>query len=129
VLDPRVEYGRRLESRVQTIARRERQHIVIGNLKLAAVVVLLALVWLRYGRQAISVAWLLAPLCAYLGLAIAHEYAIRARTHAETAAAFSNAHFDDQVENGQMRFDYRLRDGVVMKSNALELMRLVGLKV
>ena len=91
MLDPRVEYGRRLESRVQTIARRERQHIVIGNLKLAAVVVLLALVWLRYGRQAISVAWLLAPLCAYLGLAIAHEYAIRARTHAETAAAFYRA--------------------------------------
>jgi len=28
-----------------------------------------------------------------------------------------------------MTFDYRLRDGVVRKSNALELMRAAGLKV
>jgi DNA mismatch repair ATPase MutS len=40
-----------------------------------------------------------------------------------------NVHLQDYVENGQMRFDYKLRDGVVAKSNALELMRLAGLKV
>jgi hypothetical protein len=40
-----------------------------------------------------------------------------------------NMHFQDTVENGKMKFDYRLRDGVVAKSNALELMRLVGLDV
>jgi DNA mismatch repair ATPase MutS len=40
-----------------------------------------------------------------------------------------NAHFQDYVENGEMRFDYKLRDGVVTKSNALELMRLAGLDV
>jgi DNA mismatch repair ATPase MutS len=40
-----------------------------------------------------------------------------------------NSHFEDYVENGKMRFDYKLRDGVVTKSNALELMRMVGLKV
>jgi DNA mismatch repair ATPase MutS len=33
------------------------------------------------------------------------------------------------VESGKMRFDYRLRDGVVAKSNAIELMRLIGLQV
>jgi len=38
-----------------------------------------------------------------------------------------NAHFQDYVENGKMRFDYTLRDGVVAKSNAIELMRLMGL--
>jgi hypothetical protein len=40
-----------------------------------------------------------------------------------------NAHFQDYVEDGQMRFDYKLREGVVTKSNALELMRLAGLDV
>jgi hypothetical protein len=40
-----------------------------------------------------------------------------------------NMHFQDYVENGTMRFDYTLRDGVVAKSNAIELMRLIGLQV
>jgi hypothetical protein len=40
-----------------------------------------------------------------------------------------NMHFEDHMENGQMRFDYRLRQGVVTKSNGLELMRAIGLQV
>jgi DNA mismatch repair ATPase MutS len=28
-----------------------------------------------------------------------------------------------------MKFDFKLRDGVVTKSNGVELMRLIGLKV
>jgi hypothetical protein len=40
-----------------------------------------------------------------------------------------NMHFEDHMEDGQMRFDYRLREGVVTKSNGLELMRAVGLRV
>ena len=31
--------------------------------------------------------------------------------------------------DGKMAFDYRLRPGVVTKSNAIELMRAVGLEV
>jgi DNA mismatch repair ATPase MutS len=38
-------------------------------------------------------------------------------------------HFADHIEDGQMCFDYRLRAGVVTKSNAIELMRSVGLDV
>ena len=40
-----------------------------------------------------------------------------------------NVHFQDELENGAMKFDYKLRDGVVTKSNGLELMRSVGLEV
>jgi MutS-like protein len=40
-----------------------------------------------------------------------------------------NVHFQDEFENGRMTFDYTLRDGVVTKSNGLELMRSVGLDV
>jgi DNA mismatch repair ATPase MutS len=46
-----------------------------------------------------------------------------AHTHAR------NVHFEDHLEDGQMTFDYILRDGVVKKSNAIELMRSVGLEV
>ena len=40
-----------------------------------------------------------------------------------------NVHFQDYLEDGKIHFDYKLRDGVVKKSNALELMRSIGLEV
>ncbi len=40
-----------------------------------------------------------------------------------------NVHFQDEFENGRMTFDYKLRDGIVTKSNGLELMRSIGLEV
>jgi DNA mismatch repair ATPase MutS len=36
-------------------------------------------------------------------------------------------HFEDHLEAGRITFDYIMRPGVVTKSNALELMRSVGL--
>ena len=41
----------------------------------------------------------------------------------------ANVHFEDHLEDGQIRFDYILRPGLIRKSNALELMRSVGLDV
>jgi DNA mismatch repair ATPase MutS len=41
----------------------------------------------------------------------------------------TNVHFDDQISEGKISFDYRLRPGVVTHSNALELMRAVGLEL
>jgi DNA mismatch repair ATPase MutS len=40
-----------------------------------------------------------------------------------------NKHFEDTIVDGTMLFDYRLRDGVVERSNAIELMRMLGLNV
>jgi DNA mismatch repair ATPase MutS len=40
-----------------------------------------------------------------------------------------NKHFEDTVVDGKMSFDYQLRDGVVTRSNAIELMRMMGLDV
>jgi hypothetical protein len=40
-----------------------------------------------------------------------------------------NVHFQDYLEDGKIHFDYKLREGVVKKSNALELMRSIGLEV
>ena len=41
----------------------------------------------------------------------------------------ANAHFEDVVRDGEIAFDYTLRPGVVTRSNALALMRAVGLEV
>lgn len=39
-----------------------------------------------------------------------------------------NIHFQDEIKDGEMTFDYKIHPGVVEKSNALELMKIVGLK-
>jgi DNA mismatch repair ATPase MutS len=41
----------------------------------------------------------------------------------------ANCHFEDRFEAGQLLFDYKLKPGVVKTSNALELMRSIGLGV
>lgn len=44
-------------------------------------------------------------------------------------AGIRNMHFQDSISNGEMQFDFQLRDGIVTKSNGVELMRLIGLNV
>lgn len=63
-----------------------------------------------------------------IGLVTTHDLAL---AHiAETLAPNAiNVHFEDHLENGEIAFDYLMRPGVVRKSNALELMRSVGLDV
>jgi hypothetical protein len=63
-----------------------------------------------------------------LGLVTTHDLAL-AQVVDTLAPRARNVHFEDQFENGRMTFDYRLHAGVVEKSNALELMRSVGLEV
>ncbi|MGD1073173.1 MAG: DNA mismatch repair protein MutS [Bryobacteraceae bacterium] len=63
-----------------------------------------------------------------IGLATTHDLSL-ARVADELAPAAENVHFEDRIENGQLVFDYRMRPGVVARSNALDLMRAVGLDV
>jgi hypothetical protein len=63
-----------------------------------------------------------------VGLVTTHDLAL-ARIADELAPRAANVHFEDHLEDGRVRFDYRLRPGVVTKSNALDLMRAVGLEV
>jgi DNA mismatch repair ATPase MutS len=41
----------------------------------------------------------------------------------------ANVHFEDQLIDGTMRFDYKMQPGVVTHSNAIALMRAVGIEV
>jgi DNA mismatch repair ATPase MutS len=63
-----------------------------------------------------------------IGLVTTHDLALT-RVAESLAPRARNVHFEDQLVNGRMTFDYILRNGVVEKSKALELMRAVGLKV
>ena len=45
------------------------------------------------------------------------------------AGTLRNVHFQDDLSDGQMRFDFTLREGIVTRSNGIELMRAIGLKI
>jgi hypothetical protein len=63
-----------------------------------------------------------------IGLVTTHDLALTALADSPEVRA-ANVHFEDRIEDGRMVFDYRMRSGIVERSNALELMRAVGLKV
>ncbi len=63
-----------------------------------------------------------------IGLVTTHDLAL-ARIAESLAPRVVNVCFEDQFEDGELRFDYRMRTGVVQRSNALALMRSVGLEV
>jgi hypothetical protein len=63
-----------------------------------------------------------------IGLVTTHDLALAAIADALVPRA-ANVHFEDHLEDGKMTFDYRIRPGVVEKSNALALMRAVGIDV
>jgi hypothetical protein len=63
-----------------------------------------------------------------VGLVTTHDLALTdIAEHLGPRAA--NVHFEDHLENGTITFDYRVRPGVVRNSNALALMRAVGIEV
>ena len=63
-----------------------------------------------------------------IGLATTHDLALT-RVARELENKVANVHFEDTLDAGTMVFDYEMKPGVVEKSNALELMRTLGLDV
>jgi MutS-like protein len=63
-----------------------------------------------------------------IGLVTTHDLALT-ELPAMLGAAAINRHFEDRLVEGKMVFDYRMRPGVVEHSNALALMRAIGLDV
>jgi DNA mismatch repair ATPase MutS len=57
-----------------------------------------------------------------------HDLAI-AHIEDDLSPRVANVHLQDHLEDGEMKFDYKLRPGVVEHSNAIELMRSIGLEV
>jgi hypothetical protein len=63
-----------------------------------------------------------------IGLVTTHDLALTGIA-AELAPRAANVHFEDELRDGQMYFDYTMKEGPVTRSNALALMRAVGLQV
>ena len=62
-----------------------------------------------------------------VGLVTTHDLALTELPASLDGAV--NRHFEDRLVGGKMVFDYRMRPGVVEHSNALALMRAIGLDV
>jgi hypothetical protein len=63
-----------------------------------------------------------------IGLVTTHDLAL-AQIAERLGPRAANAHFEDRLEGGKLIFNYRLQPGVVETSNALNLMRSIGLEV
>ena len=63
-----------------------------------------------------------------IGLTTTHDLALTVIADMSDGAA-GNVHFEDQLKDGELVFDYRMKPGPVTHSNALALMKAVGLPV
>ena len=63
-----------------------------------------------------------------IGIVTTHDLALT-QIPAMLGERAGNCHFEDRLEDGQLIFDYKLKPGIVQTSNALKLMRAIGLGV
>jgi DNA mismatch repair ATPase MutS len=63
-----------------------------------------------------------------IGLITTHDMALAAIADRSRGRA-ANVHFEDELRGGELVFDYKMRPGPVTHSNALALMKAVGLPV
>ncbi|MCP3982753.1 MAG: DNA mismatch repair protein MutS [bacterium] len=63
-----------------------------------------------------------------IGLVTTHDLALT-RVVEPLGSKAANVHFEDHLDGDRIAFDYQMREGVVTKSNAIALMRSVGLPV
>ena len=63
-----------------------------------------------------------------IGLVSTHDLAL---THISDlpADALVNVHFQDEILDGRLKFDFKLHPGIITKSNGVQLMRSIGLEV
>ena len=63
-----------------------------------------------------------------IGMITTHDLALTAVAESLSPRGI-NVHFEDHFDGGEIQFDYRMKPGPVTRSNALALMRAVGLDV
>jgi hypothetical protein len=63
-----------------------------------------------------------------IGLISTHDLALTEIAGIESGA-LENVHFQDELRDGKLKFDFKLHAGIVTKGNGVELMRSIGLDV
>jgi hypothetical protein len=63
-----------------------------------------------------------------IGLISTHDLALTEIAGLDPGA-IENVHFQDELVDGKLKFDFKLQPGIVTKSNGIELMRSIGLDV
>jgi DNA mismatch repair ATPase MutS len=63
-----------------------------------------------------------------IGLISTHDLALTDIAGLDDGA-LRNVHFQDELVDGKLHFDFKLHGGIVTKSNGVELMRSIGLDV
>ncbi|NUP06916.1 MAG: DNA mismatch repair protein MutS [Polyangiaceae bacterium] len=63
-----------------------------------------------------------------IGAVSTHDYALVSIAD-ESGGNVEPVHFSDHIEEGKMVFDYKLKQGVVQSTNAIRLMRAVGIDI
>jgi hypothetical protein len=63
-----------------------------------------------------------------IGLVATHDFTLSSM-EGQGGLRIRNVHFEDQIVDGRMTFDYRLRDGVVQQTNALRVLHNAGIDV
>lgn len=81
----------------------------------------------RYVGAVSVIRWMSEQRC--LGVVTTHDLALARVAEVLPAGAVTNKHFGDSVVGSEIRFDYILRDGPVETTNALRLMRAIGIDI
>ena len=63
-----------------------------------------------------------------IGLVTTHDHEL-GELEKEYTRAVSNYHFTDDIRDGNIHFDYKIKPGIAQTANAVALMKLVGIKV
>lgn len=82
------EYRKRLETRQTELASLEKQFITVGNLRLAAGILLAGAAWLAFGQQWISPWWIILPASVFIALLVYHDTVVTRRRNAARAVSF-----------------------------------------
>ena len=63
------------------------------------------------------------------GAVTTHDLSLARLDSGAPGSTLGPVHFQDVLEDGRMRFDYTLRQGVVQSTNALRVLALAGIPV
>lgn len=64
-----------------------------------------------------------------IGIVTTHDLALASITESLPPGRAANMHFSDELSGDEIRFDYRLKPGPLVTTNALRLMRAVGIDI